>query len=390
MYFSDSASLSPTAAISLEAWVRPNAVPTAAGSGWHLISKWNTALLYIQGGVNPKFVFTLYNSGTSSYGPYLASTTTVAAATTYHVVGTYDGTMMRIYVNGVLEGTAARSGAVNDSTFGGVLAGGGWGTLPSPAFHGRLDEVAIYGTALSTARVQAHYIAGAPATYASTVMADSPAAYWRLGEASGSSAADSSGNGNGGSYAGGVTLAAPALINDPNTAASFDGNDDRMYFSDSASLSPTAAISLEAWVRPNAVPTAAGSGWHLISKWNTALLYIQGGVNPKFVFTLYNSGASSYGPYLASTTTVAAATTYHVVGTYDGAMMRLYVNGVLEGTAARSGAVNDSTFGGVLAGGGWGTLPSPAFHGRLDEVAIYGTALSTARVQAHYTKGISP
>ena len=77
---------------------------------------------------------------------------------------------------------------------------------PAPPSHGRLDEIAIYGTALSAARVQAHYTPGAPATYASTVLADSPVAYWRLGEASGSSAADSSGNGNGGSYAGGVTL----------------------------------------------------------------------------------------------------------------------------------------------------------------------------------------
>ena len=48
-------------------------------------------------------------------------------------------------MNGALEGTVARSGAVNDSSFGGVLAGGGWGTLPSPAFEGRLDEIAIYG-----------------------------------------------------------------------------------------------------------------------------------------------------------------------------------------------------------------------------------------------------
>jgi hypothetical protein len=209
-----------------------------------------------------------------------------------------------------------------------------------------------------------------------------------LGEASGSSAADSSGNGNGGSYAGGVTLGAPGLITDPNTSASFDGNDDRMYFSDSPSLSPTAAISLEAWVRPTVVPTAAGSAWQLISKWNTALLYIQGGASPKFVFTLYNSGTSSYGPNLESMTTVAAATTYHVVGTYDGATMRIYVNGVFEGTLARPGTVNDSSFAGVLAAPGWGTLPSPAYQGRLDEIAIYGTALSTARVQAHYTAGL--
>ena len=388
MYFSDSASLSPTGAISLEAWVTQPSSPPAPGA--------------LDGRARSGTVLAASTTSAASARPFLHLTT---ADTSYGAYREHDhphrrhhlprGRHLRRDDNAHLcERRAGRNrrplGRGQRLHFGGVLAGGGWGTLPSPAFQGRLDEIAIYGTALSTARVQAHYFAGAPATYASTVMADSPAAYWRLGEASGSSAADSSGNGNGGSYAGGVTLGAPALINDPNTAASFDGNDDRMYFSDSASLSPTAAISLEAWVRPNAVPTAAGSGWHLISKWNTALLYIQGGVNPKFVFTLYNSGTSSYGPNLASTTTVAAATTYHVVGTYDGTTMRIYVNGVLEGTAARSGAVNDSSFGGVLAGGGWGTLPSPAFQGRLDEIAIYGTALSTARVQAHYTKGISP
>ena len=227
----------------------------------------------------------------------------------------------------------------------------------------------------------------AATSYDQTVLANAPAAYWRLGETSGTAAVDTSGKGNGGSYSGGVTLASAGLINDPNTAATFDGNDDRMYFNDSASLSPTAAISVEAWVRPTVVPTAAGSGWHLFAKWNTALLYIQGGASPKFVFTLYNSATASYGPYAASTTTVAAGSTYHVVGTYDGASLRIYVNGGLQATVARSGAVYDSTFGGVLAGGGWGTLPSPAFKGRLDEIAIYSSALSASTVQQHYTAG---
>jgi hypothetical protein len=388
MYFSDSTSLSPTAAISLEAWIRPDVVPTTPGSGWNLVSKWNTALLYLSGGASPKFVFTLFDSATSSYSAAVVSTTTVATATTYHVVGTYNGANLRIYVNGVLESTVARSGLVNDSSFGGALAGGGWGTLPSPAFRGRLDEIAIYGSALSAVRVQAHYASGTPVTYSSTVLGDSPAAYWRLGEASGTGAADSSGNGNGGSYAGGVTLGAPALINDANTSASFDGSDDRMYFSDSASLSPTAAISLEAWIRPDVVPTTPGSAWNLVSKWGTALLYLTGGASPKFVFALFDSGSSSYAPTAVSTTTVAVGTTYHVVGTYDGASLRLYVNDVLEGTLARSGTVADSSFGGALAGGGWGTLPSPAFQGRVDEVAIYGTALSTARVKAHHNAGL--
>jgi hypothetical protein len=254
--------------------------------------------------------------------------------------------------------------------------------LPHPTRRG-LFVGALFGLCLVLAGTLAP--PAAAATYDQAVLAHSPAAYWRL-----ASAADSSGHGNTGSFAGGVTLGASGLINDPNTSASFDGNDDRMYFSDSASLSPTAAISLEAWIRPNAVSTASGSAWHLISKWNTALLYIAGGASPKFVFSLYNTGTSSYGSNVSSTTTVRAAVTYHVVGTYDGTTMRLYVNGVLEGSVARSGSVNDSTYGGVLAGGGWGTLPSPAFQGRLDEVAIYGRALTAAEVQTDFNTGTSP
>ena len=87
---------------------------------------------------------------------------------------------------------------------------------------------------------------------------------------------------------------------------------------------------------------------------------------------------------------MGSGNTYHVVGTYDGTNLRIYVNGALEGTVARPGSVPDSSLGGALAGGGWGTLPSPAFAGRLDEVAIYGSALSGARVQAHYTEGSAP
>ena len=49
-------------------------------------------------------------------------------------------------------------------------------------------------------------------SYDQAVLADSPAAYWRLGESSGSSAADSSGNGNGGTYQNGPTLRAAGLI----------------------------------------------------------------------------------------------------------------------------------------------------------------------------------
>ena len=142
-------------------------------------------------------------------------------------------------------------------------------------------------------------------SYDQTVLANAPAAYWRLGETSGTVAVDTSGKGNGGSYSGGVALASQGLINDPNTAASFDGNDDRMYFNDSASLSPTTAISVEAWVRPTAVPTAAGSGWHLVSKWNTALLALHPRAGkPEVRLQLFTTARTASTARSASTTTL--------------------------------------------------------------------------------------
>ena len=65
-------------------------------------------------------------------------------------------------------------------------------------------------------------------TYASEVLADTPLAYYRLGEASGTTLVDSSGNARDGTYAGSPTLgAASLLVSDPsNTAVSFDGVND--------------------------------------------------------------------------------------------------------------------------------------------------------------------
>ncbi|MFY7949816.1 MAG: LamG domain-containing protein, partial [Gemmatimonas sp.] len=71
----------------------------------------------------------------------------------------------------------------------------------------------------------------------------------------------------------------------------------------------------------------------------------------------------------------------HVVGTYDGSLLRLYVNGALSQSKSFIVAMNHSLqalrFGGGLAAG-------DRFDGRLDEVALYSTALSAAQVTARY------
>jgi uncharacterized protein YceK len=83
-----------------------------------------------------------------------------------------------------------------------------------------LAALAISGCATTTAAAPAK----APKSYSATVLADAPAAYWRMSEMTGTTMADATKNGNNGHYDGIVMLAQPGpLVGDGATAVAFDG-----------------------------------------------------------------------------------------------------------------------------------------------------------------------
>jgi hypothetical protein len=86
--------------------------------------------------------------------------TTITTLQTYHLVLTYDDTSkaLKVYVNGVLDGTTTVTGAANVASTQGMF----FGALSArniERFNGLMDEVAFYGTALSSTRIAAHYAA---------------------------------------------------------------------------------------------------------------------------------------------------------------------------------------------------------------------------------------
>ena len=86
-------------------------------------------------------------------------------------------------------------------------------------------------------------IAASP-SYSATVVADTPVSYWRLGETSGTAAADSVGSNNG-VVKTGVTLGvAGAISNDANTAMRFDGAKGYVSVANAASLNFGADFSI--------------------------------------------------------------------------------------------------------------------------------------------------
>jgi hypothetical protein len=222
--------------------------------------------------------------------------------------------------------------------------------------------------------------------YEAAVLADSPAAYWRLGGKT-CTARDASGHNNSGTIIGTPKPGASSLITGGDGSILLGGKKDEITFADSPNLRPKKAISVEAWLKPARVPATIGSAWQLVATYNNILLYLTGGPHPKFVFAIYDPVNSSYKPSATSRSTVKARKTYYVVGTYDGSRIRLYVNGVLESTTRYDKALNQAPYGGAIAYQGWGVLPSPHFQGDIDEVAIYAHALTPNRIEVHYRAG---
>ncbi|MBV9242301.1 MAG: hypothetical protein JO314_09865, partial [Acidobacteria bacterium] len=101
-------------------------------------------------------------------------------------------------------------------------------------------------TALSVVWITGTKTAKATSTYAAAVLADSPNAYWRLGD-SGPNAVDSTGNTANGSTVGTVTFGTPgALGGDPDTAATFGGSG---YIQTNYVLQNASGQTIEAWVK---------------------------------------------------------------------------------------------------------------------------------------------
>ncbi len=89
---------------------------------------------------------------------FCTGTTALTGGTKYHVAATFDGSNIRIYINGTLEKTQAAAGAMNGTSTSNLTVGesyAGSGVIAN-RFTGVIDEVAYYNTVLSGARIAAH------------------------------------------------------------------------------------------------------------------------------------------------------------------------------------------------------------------------------------------
>ncbi|RUR03471.1 PKD domain-containing protein [Labedella endophytica] len=350
------------------------------------------------------------NSGRINFGVYTGNTQVVTSGSSYnddqwhHVVASMGPSGMQLYVDS--KKVASRA----DTTAGQIFTGywrvggdnlGGWPNGPSNnRFTGAIDDVAVYSSVLTRQQIDAHYVASGRAStipvaptdaYGAAVFTLEPTSFWRLGESSGSVAADSGPFGNPGTYTGLVEKgAAGAISGTSDTAARFAPTEEWWGWNESGVAStnsyanPT-TYALEAWFK-----TTTTRGGKIIGFGASPT----GGSNgyDRHIY-MENDGRLTFGTWTGQSNTITSSsalndgTWHHVVGQQSSAGMKLYVDGVSVGTNPQTGAQDYTGYWRVGGDTTWGGT-APYFAGTIDEVAVYSAPLTDGQVEQHHTLGL--
>jgi hypothetical protein len=196
-----------------------------------------------------------------------------------------------------------------------------------------------------------------------------PVVAYSCNETTGTTVADASGGGNTGT----LVNATWSPAGHSGGALSFNGTTARVMVPDMAALHFVQDMTMEAWVNPSATVT---DDWQaVIYKGHDAYLL---GTNAKTGLPI-GGGIMGTTAVLASGVAVLPLNTWtHLATTYDGAAVRLYVNGTEVSSRPATGPLRESTtpleIGGSMADGG-------TFAGLIDDIRLYATALTSAQIQ---------
>ena len=270
--------------------------------------------------------------------------------------------------------TPANSVATNGGSASATITGLKGGT----AYTFQVQAVDPYGTS-AAATSSSVTPTGSANTFASDILADGPAAYYRLGEQTGSIAADSSGNGVLANYNTSVVSLgqSPAFPTDSNTSITTNGSNYAAYVPDgTTNVLPTGASarSVALWVKPgdtgcdrylvawgvNTSEQGFGVGECpssiRVDVWNEPIDFSTGGINMddgNWHFVVVSVDASG------------DAT--------------VYVDNTNLGTSTFGTTLNTAPNTGLIIGKDAEFTNSPVFGG-LQDVAVFPTALTSAQV----------
>ena len=408
--------------LTISAWMRRTAlndhvtVQKGNGSDRTGINYWDNGRLY----------FNIGNAG-STWGFITQNDTDW-----HHVALVFDGTQtgnssrLKGYLDGI-ELTLSYSGTIPALTA--TQANSfliGHNQANNDRSQGQIDDVRIYNRILSASEISElsaaceegsmiynkdhhvpQYCAGGDTWTAMGPVRDGIdsdlIAHWKLDETSGSSIADFSGNGNTGTWTDGSgnSLVEETVDAKISTGIDMDGTDDYINTGSDTSLDNLSAISVSAWIKPDADCNLCA----IVGKYDIFDGFSYNG-NTGWVFQYWDNGAglekrlrfsagfNGTGPVYNGTSSAVLTLNewQHVAATWTGSTsgsdIKLYVNGIettyatpVDGTLPR----DDDSANDLFIGRATGTDP---FNGSIDDVRIYNRTISSAEVMALYELGL--
>lgn len=223
-------------------------------------------------------------------------------------------------------------------------------------------------------------------TYESVVAADTPIAWWILGEGSGSTVADSSGSGFTGTITGSPTFGQTGIPGSSATAMLF-GSGNYIDFGDILNLSGDNTCSVEAWLK---LPTGWGGTGSTVA---FAPIITKGDVNWRVARNNTGAGlqanaqSGSSGNVNSNAVDCGDGAWHHVVYVVNSSSpgRTLYIDNVSRDTSLSTSNPTNSATAVRIAGNTGAT--SRIFPGVLAHVAVYDYTLNSTQVGNHYTAG---
>jgi hypothetical protein len=220
-------------------------------------------------------------------------------------------------------------------------------------------------------------------------------AYYDFNEGTGTTINDRSGTGNTGTLTigatGSQTTTTQAWTNGASGrssgAMSFDGTDDYVTCGTGSSLNLTSSGTIEVWFKiTGTLPTYAG----LVSKSSSGntdgIAYVLGKGSGGNAFRINLSNGTTDQSVYTTTSSWATGQWYHIVATWDGTTVKMYVNGQQEANPGQT--VNAQTLGTTPLEIGRAYAGYQSYWpGLIDEVRIFNTSRTAAQIKADYERG---
>ena len=311
---------------------------------------------------NGKYQMLTYNNGNFILASGSSSYFNAATNAWHHLVITFgsaaSGSAVKIYLDGVEVKSTTLSSDANTGNYP-VSIGRRERSVAYSYYNGRMGQIRFYKGPMTAAQVNTNYNATKALYQNPTLKANFDPANYTSGPW-----VDSV-NSNSGTINNATFDEEVGNFFDFNRAA----NNQNIVVSDSASLSPTSTLSIEVIVSPNDFSNHQRIIWKNGS------------------YGLYASAGGLYTFFINSTSTVVQTTLNetnkfkHIVCTYDGSHIKIYINGILKNSTSKTGAITDNASNFTIGGDGTG---SRYYNGQIGFVRLYEDALTAAQVAQNY------